>query len=76
MRNAGAVQWTLVPSLLKAAPVVELSLHKVPLDQVNVTLAGSTFAVQSAGFVAAFCRLWKNQELTLPAHLFQLSLPD
>lgn len=76
MWNAGTVQRTLVHFLLKAAPVVELSLHKVPLDEVNVTLAGSTFAVQSAGFVAAFCRLWKNQELTLHAHLFQMSLPD
>lgn len=63
MRNAGTIRWTLVQSLLKAAPVVELSLHQVPLDQVNMTLAGSTFAVQSAGFVAGFCRLWKNQEL-------------
>lgn len=76
MRNAGTVQWTLVRSLLEAAPVVELSLHKVPLDQVNVTLAGSTFAVQSAAFVAAFCRLGKNRELTLHAHLFQMSVLD
>lgn len=75
-RNAGTVQWTLVQCLLEAAPVVEPSLHKVPLDQVHVTLAGSTFAVQSAGSVAAFCRLWKNQELTLHTHLFQMSFLD
>lgn len=46
--------WMPVQYLLKAAPVVELSLRKVPLNQMNVTFAGSTPAVQGAGFVAAF----------------------
>lgn len=41
----------LVRGLRKAVPVVELSLRKVPLNQMNVTFAGSTPAVQGAGFV-------------------------
>ena len=33
----------------EAAPVIELPVHKVPLDQVNVTLARDTFAVKGPG---------------------------
>lgn len=44
----------VVGCLRKAAPVVELSLHKVPLNQMNVTFAGSTPAAQRAGFVGVF----------------------
>lgn len=44
----------LAGCLREAAAVEEFSLHKVPLNQVNVALAGSTAAVQGAGFVGVF----------------------
>lgn len=53
-RNAATVEQTPVQRLLKAAPVEERSLRKVPLNQMNVTFAGSTPAVQGAGFVGVF----------------------
>lgn len=45
-----------VKVLLEAAPVVEFPLHKVPLDQVNVAPARSTFAVETSAFVGVVCR--------------------
>lgn len=45
-----------VKVLLEAAPVVEFPLHKVPLDQVNVAPARSTFAVETSAFVGVICR--------------------
>lgn len=46
----------------EAASVVEFAVHKVSLNQMNVTLAGRTFAVESPSFVAIFHQnsfLWK-----------------
>ena len=66
MRTAATAEQILVQHLLKAAPVVELPLHKVPFNQVNVTFAGSTPAVQGAGFVGVFPKarhLWTCREL-------------
>lgn len=40
--------------LLEAASVIELALHKVPLNQMNVTLASNTFAIESPIFVGMF----------------------
>lgn len=54
MRNAATVERIPLGCLLEAAPVVELPLRKVPLNQMNVTSAGSTPAVQAAGFVGVF----------------------
>lgn len=42
----------------------ELAFHKVPLNQMNVTLTCNTFAIQSPIFVAVFCQnrlLWKKK---------------
>lgn len=41
--------------LLEAASVIELAFHKVPLNQMNMTLASNTFAVESPIFVGIFC---------------------
>lgn len=46
--------------LREAAPVVELPLHKVPLNQVDVASAGSTAAGQGPGFGGVF---WKFSRL-------------
>lgn len=55
-RERERLRCTSVKVLLEAAPVVELPLHKVPLDQVNVAPARSTFAVEAAAFVGRFRR--------------------
>lgn len=51
-----------VELLLEAASVIEFSLHKVPLDQMNVVLARNTLAVERSIFVAVFCRDWLLQK--------------
>lgn len=51
-----------VKCLLEAASVIELALHKVPLDQMNVALARNTLAVERSIFVGVFCQDWLLQK--------------
>lgn len=55
MKSAAGAERIPVRCLREAAPVVELSLREVPLNQVNVTFAGSAPAVQGAGSAGVFC---------------------
>lgn len=61
--------------------MIELAFHKVPLNQMNMTLTCNTFAIQSPIFVAVFCQnrlLWgtkmKTENPTLKQTFFFLNI--